>query len=487
MPLEQELESPPQDAALRSTESDSPGLASSTLRELLRVAVPLIISSGSQSLMHVIDRIFLTWHSVDAVAASLPSGMLYWAVLSFPFGTAVYTNTFVAQYTGSGKPDRVTASLWQGVRFALIAGLLLSCCGMFAKQMLSWTGHTGPVGRMEAEYFSASCYGALPALLSVVLSAFFGGRGRTMVIMYVHIITSIINGFFDYALIFGVGPFPAMGIAGAAWGTNIANVVACLLFGWLSVKAMRSEGYPVWETWRFDRELTLRMLRFGLPTGFQYLVDVGAFLVFTVFVGRLGTTELAATTIAFNLNSMAFIPMFGLGTAVLTVVGRRIGEKRKDEAARTAWCGFGVATVYMGVFIILYLTTPHLMLLPYAASSNPAEFNAVQPLVVTLLRFVALYSFFDAMAIVFGSAIRGAGDSQFSLWWTFGTSWALMVLPTWYAAEHGTANLLNCWWAASIYIMVLGLGFLARFLHGKWRTMTVMGHDHEAAPVHVVG
>jgi MATE family multidrug resistance protein len=127
------------------------------------------------------------------------------------------------------------------------------------------------------------------------------------------------------------------------------------------------------------------------------------------------------------------------------------------------------------------------MLLPYAASSNPAEFNAVKPLVVTLLRFVSLYSFFDAMAIVFGSAIRGAGDSQFSLWWTFGTSWTLMVLPTWYAAEQGAGSLLTCWWAASIYIMVLGLGFLARFLAGRWRTMSVMGRDHETAAVHVAG
>ena len=477
MQLEQELESPAQDAAPRSTETDSPGIASSTLRELLRVAVPLIISSGSQSLMHVIDRIFLTWHSVDAVAASLPSGMLYWAVLSFPFGTAVYTNTFVAQYTGSGQPDRVTASLWQGVRFALIAGLLLSCCGPFAHADAEldrplrpasggWKPSTSPpAATARCRRCCRSC--------SRRSSAVADGP---MVIMYVHIVTSIINGFFDYALIFGAGPFPAMGIAGAAWGTNIANVVACGLFGWLSLAAMRSEGYPVWETWRFDRELTLRMLRFGLPTGFQYLVDVGAFLLFTVYVGRLGTTELAATTIAFNLNSMAFIPMFGLGTAVLTVVGRRIGERRQDEAARTAWCGFGVASVYMGVFIVLYLTTPHLMLLPYAAASDPAEFDAVRPLVVTLLRFVALYSFFDAMAIVFGSAIRGAGDSQFSLWWTFGASWAADGPADLVGRRNGRRE--------SPALLVGGLGLhhgagssdsCCGFCAARWRTMSVIG------------
>src|SRR5205814_1173351 len=111
-----------------------------------------------------------------------------------------------------------------------------------------------------------------------------------------------------------------------------------------------------------------------------------------------------------------------------------------DAAARTTWCAFAVASAYMGVFIVLYLALPHLMLVPYA-SEDPAklaEFDKVRPIVVVLLRFVALYSYFDAMAIVFGSAIRGAGDSQFSLWWTFAASWTLMVLPSWLIVRYGS-------------------------------------------------
>ncbi|MFO1094248.1 MAG: MATE family efflux transporter [Planctomycetaceae bacterium] len=460
-----------------------PDSFSGTLRELLRVAVPLIVSSGSQSLMHVTDRIFLTRSSVDAVAASLPAGVLFWAILSLPFGTAVYTNTFVAQYTGAGKPERVAAALWQGVRFAILCGLLLACCGPFASQLLSWTGHSGRVAQIEVQYFSICCYGGLPALLSIVCSSFFSGRGRTIVVMWVNMGAAALNAVLAYLLIFGVGPFPEYGIAGAAWATNIANCCTCTLFAGLAGYAMLQEGYPLWQSWRFDRELTLRMLRYGLPTGVQYLVDVGAFLLFTVLIGRLGTSELAATTIAFNLNSLAFVPMFGLGTAVLTVVGRRMGERRIDAAARTTWCAFAVASAYMGVFIVLYLALPHLMLLPYA-SDDPAklaEFEKVRPLVVHLLRFVALYSYFDAMAIVFGSAIRGAGDSRFSLLWTFAASWTLMVLPAWLVVRYGSGQLLHCWWAVSVYIMVLGVGFLLRFRTGRWRTMSVIERDSSEA------
>lgn len=454
--------------------------ASDTLRELLRVAIPLIVSSGSQSLMHVIDRIFLTWWSVDAVAASLPSGVLYWAILSLPFGTAVYTNTFVAQYTGAGKPERVAASLWQGFHFAVLCGVLLGLCAPAAPLLLSWTGHAGAVGQMEVEYFSILTYGGLPALLAIVCSSFFSGQGRTVVVMWVNIAAALLNLGLDYVLIFGAGPIPEMGIGGAAWATNAANVFSCLAFCLLAGYAMLHEGYPLWKTWRFDRELTRRMLRFGLPTGVQHLVDVGAFLMFVVFVGRLGTTELAATTIAFNLNSMAFIPMFGLGTAVMTVVGRKMGEGRPDLASKSTVCGFWVASCYMGVFIALYLLAPRLMLMPYAASSDATEFADVEQLVVMLLRFVALYSYFDAMVIVFGSAIRGAGDSQFSLWWSFGTGWTLMVLPCWLLVR-ADASLASCWWTVSAFIMVQGIGFLLRFLGGRWRTMSVIERDAVAA------
>lgn len=450
-----------------------------TLRELLRVAVPLIVSSGSQSLIHVIDRIILARWSVDAVAAAMPAGILFWSLLSLPFGTAVYVNTFVAQYTGAGQKERVSASLWQGTYFALICGSLLACCGPLAPWLLSWTGHTGAVLQMEIDYFSVLSYGALPALLTVVFSAYFSGRGRTVVVMCVNIGAAVINGVLDILFVFGAGPIPAMGVKGAAWATDIANVFSCLAFAVLVVYAMRAEGYPVWRARRFDRELSWRMLRYGLPTGVQFLVDVGAFLLFVVFVGRLGTVQLAATTIAFNLNSMAFIPMYGMGTGILTLVGRRIGEKRPDQAARTTWLGLKVSAVYMSACGVIYLFLPHLLLIPYV-SKDPAAFAEVEPMVVVLLRFVTLYLFFDAMAIVFGSAIRGAGDSQFSLWWTFALSWLLMVLPTYLAIRLGQGGLYACWTAATVYITVLGIGFLWRFKAGKWREMSVI----ESAPAH---
>jgi MATE family multidrug resistance protein len=155
-------------------------------------------------------------------------------------------------------------------------------------------------------------------------------------------------------------------------------------------------------------------------------------------------------------------------------VGIRIGEGRPALAARTTWIAFALASVYMAVFAAVYVLLPNVMLAAYAAHSSAEDFDRIRGLVTLLLRFVAFYSFFDAMAIVFGSAVRGAGDTRFSLILLAGSAWTLMVLPTAVACIFFESNLVVCWTACSVYVMVMGVGFLLRFLTGRWKSMRVI-------------
>ena len=201
------------------------------------------------------------------------------------------------------------------------------------------------------------------------------------------------------------------------------------------------------------------------------------FAVFIGLVGKLGKLELSATNLAFNLNSLAFIPMMGLSTAVMTLVGQRIGEREPELAVRTTWVAFLVSTLYMAMWAVLFLFAPGAVIAPYAAFAEIESYAELRPLVATLLRFVVLYSFFDAMVIVFGAAVRGAGDTRFSLWFSFAAAWLLMVLPVYLASRAGTLSLTMAWWVVSLYIFVLGIGFLLRFLYGKWKSMSVIELD----------
>jgi multidrug resistance protein, MATE family len=447
-------------------------------RELLYVAVPLILSSGSVSLMHVVDRVFLAWHSEEATAAVLPAGLLHFTLASVAFGIANYVNTFVAQYEGADRKDRVAAAVWQGVYLTLIAGIVMAFCAPLAGPLFRLIDHGPLVQKLEADYFAVLCLGTLPMIGASVLSCFYSGRGRTVVVMLVNMVAAVINIGLDYVLIFGLGPIPELGIVGAAIATIAANVGSVALYCWLMFRGAAAEEYQIWQHRRFDRELFARLIRYGMPNGIMYFIDLTAFSFFILLIGQTGRTELAATNLAFNLNSLAFIPMMGVGTAVMTLVGTRIGEGRPDLAVRTTWTAFTLAGGYMLLFAGIYVLLPDVILYPYAAHTRIENFDVVRDHVVFLLRFVAVYSFFDAMVIVFGSAVRGAGDTRFSMLFGFLCGWLIMVVPTFVVWNYSGANLTVGWVTCTAYIIVLGIGFMIRFQGGHWKTMRVI----EAAP-----
>lgn len=206
-------------------------------------------------------------------------------------------------------------------------------------------------------------------------------------------------------------------------------------------------------------------------------LDVAGFTAFIMIIGWIGPSELAASNIAFNLNSLAFTPVIGVGIAVSTLVGKRIGEGRPELAAKSTWNGFFLAGGIMVACGILYILFPQVLLKPYALYADDQDFSETRDIVIVLLRFVALYSFFDAMAIVFGSAIRAAGDTVFSMVITCTSAWGLLVIPTYLTWKFYKPDLLLSWIWCSLYVIVLGFAFLARFLGGRWKTMSIIEHD----------
>jgi MATE family multidrug resistance protein len=429
--------------------------------------------------MYIVDRILLTWYSHDALAAALPAGLLFWALLSLPYGVAQYVNTFVAQYEGSGRKERVAASVWQGAFFAVLSGGLLSLAAPLGAPLFAWIGHEEAVSQLETEYFFWLAIGAIPALLTTSLSCFFSGRGETLTVSLVNIGGVVSNVVLDSLLIFGPGPFPRLGVMGAAIATDLSSVVCVLIYLILLLRPAIRRDYSILRACRPDLRLFRRMMRYGLPSGYNIFVDVAGFTVFIMIVGWIGKRELAATNIAFNLNTLAFIPVLGMSIAVSTLVGQRIGEGRPEIAAKSARRGFLVSGAYMLLFGLIYIGLPDLLILPYAQHTDAAgpdavPFAEIRSVSIVLLRFVALYSFFDAMAIVFGSAVRAAGDTVFSMLYTLFCSTVLLVLPTYLVWKLHGPNLIWSWVFCSAYVIAMGLGFLARFAQGKWKSMRVI-------------
>ncbi len=443
-------------------------------RELLVMAVPLILSTSAWSIQHFVDRMFLAWYSPQAVAAVMPAGLVSFALSTVFAGTAGYVSTFVAQYHGAGRMHRIGPSIWQGLYVSLVGGALLMASAALARPLFDLVGHEPGVREGEIAYFRIVSLGSLFPLAAGALSSFFSGRGENWPIAAVNGLATLVNCGLNWLLIFGNGGFPEMGIEGAAAATVAAGSVSFAAYAVLVFRRANDERYHTLRAWRLEPALFGRVLRFGVPSGVQFFLDTAGFTAFLLMLGRIGTTELAATTIAFNINTLAFMPMIGCGIAVSVLVGQYLGEDRPDLAERSAYSGFRVTMLYMGTIAAAYVLAPDLFLAPFAARADAASFAAIGATVRVLLRFVALYSIFDTMTIIFSSAVKGAGDTRFVMVAIGGLSICGLVVPSWIALIVLRANLMAGWIIVTFYISTLGLVFFLRFVSGRWRAMRVI-------------
>ncbi len=450
--------------------------------EVLRIALPLIVSTATWSVQHFVDRMFLTWYSPEAIAAAMPAGILNFNITCIFIGTASYVGTFVAQYYGAKQYEQCGASLWQGIYIALMGGVILVMLIPLADLIFRYIGHAPEIQECERVYFKILCYGAAPVIASSAVSAFFAGLGRTRPVMWVNIFVTLVNLMLDWLLIFGHWGFPEMGIAGAGIATVSAFCFNILVYFMLIFRSLYSKKYATIKGWRFDRQLFTRLIRFGLPSGVHLFIDIAGFTVFILLIGRLGTVSLAATNIALNINTLAFMPMIGMGIAISVLVGQRLGENRPELAERATYSTFHLTFFYMTTIALLYVVWPDLFMAPFAAQSDPTQFAPIRELTVVLLRFVALYSIFDAMNIIFASAIKGAGDTRFVMFMIVALSISVVILPSYAAIVYLSMGIYSGWAFVTAYIIVLGMVFFFRFLNGKWKSMRVIEASAVAVP-----
>ena len=448
-------------------------------REVLVIAIPLILSTATWSIQHFVDRMFLTWYSPEAIAAAMPAGMLNFSMTSIFMGTAGYLSTFVAQYYGAKRYHRIGPVLWQGVYVSLLGGFVIVCAIPFAEPVFRLVGHSPLVQQDEVAYFQILCLGGGAYSASYALSGFFSGRGKTWPVLWVNAVTTVVNLVLDYALIFGHWGFPELGIRGAGIATVVAGVFSLLMFFALLCSGSNNDTFHTIKGWRLERDLFVRLLRYGSPSGVQFFLEMAGFTAFVLLVGRLGITSLAATNIAFNINTLAFMPMIGCGIAVSVLVAQYLGGDKPDRAESVVYSGFHLTLIYMISIAAAYVLVPDVFVAPFALRADPGEFSEIYGYSIILLRFVAVYSVFDTLNIIFCSAIKGAGDTRYVMLITVMLSVFLLIVPVYLAVVIFEFGLMVAWVFATAYIILLGLIFYFRFLGGKWKTMRVIERREE--------
>jgi MATE family multidrug resistance protein len=444
-------------------------------RQVLAISLPLVASMGSITLMHFTDRMFLANYSVDAITAVLPAGIASFTSISFFMGVANYTNAFVAQYTGARAFTRVGAALWQGIYFSIMAAVLLASLVFVSGELFDLIGHSPHIRSLEVKYFNILTLGAGLVVLGSAMACFYTGRGLTRTVMLVHMAGASVNIPLDYCLINGIGPFPELGIVGAAIATVTASATIVLILSLLILSPRNRVLFKTWERRALDRELFGRLMRFGLPSGMQFFLEIFGFTFFIQMLGRLGDLELAASNIVLSIETLSFLPMVGFHIGTATLVGQAIGRGCPEEGVYSTISALHITLGYMMLIAAIFVFTPEPLLYLFKASHHsPEQYAGIMDLGVILMKFVAVFCFFDALNLIFSGAIKGAGDTRFIMWTIAALSLGVMIIPVYIAIEVIDAGIYTAWALATCYGCALGLAFMLRYRQGKWKKMRVI-------------
>ena len=463
-------------------------------REVLKIAIPMIISSGAWAIMTFADRVMLTWYSDNtaalfadapsgsavsvgsATAAAAAAGSLVFVVTSLPFGIVMLVTTFVAQYFGAGKHHRIGPIVWQGIFFSMAVTPLYLLAKPLFMAVFYKLGHDPVLLVLEERYLHYALFGIGAMVGGESVAAFFIGRGKTHTVMVVNVTGVSLNILLNYLMIFGKWGMPEMGVGGAALATALCTWLRFLtFFSLIFVASGKRDPFGFIAGCRLDLSLMHQLMRFGLPSGLEFFLENAGFGAFILLMGTISAQAMAATSIAFSLNGLSFLPLIGMGIAVMSMVGRYLGENKPELAQRATLTALTLGTITNVFFVILYVFFPDQLLYAFLKFGDPVEFVPLRDMAVMILRFVAIYLLFDGINIIFMSAIKGAGDTMFLLLITLVMS-PMLPIACAIALACGF-GLFTCWLIVTIWICVFAVCFCVRFWQGTWKTKRVIEPD----------
>jgi MATE family multidrug resistance protein len=443
------------------------------VREMLAIALPMVISHACDTVMIFTDRLFMARIDPELMNAVMGGGLTSFMLMSFFIGLIGFTTALTAQYLGAKRKNACGVVLTQAVIMSIAAYplilLLRPAAYWFFRAMGVGPGQIGP----QTAYFNILVYGAIIGLLRIALSSFFSGIGRTRIVMIASFSTMLANVGLNYILIYGKLGFPAMGIRGAAYGTVLGGIVGLLILAWAYLRRNNRKEFSLERSFRFDRIVFAKLMRFGSPAGLEMGLNILAFNTIVMMFHSRGPVTATAATVVFNWDLVSFVPLIGIEIGVTSLVGRFMGAGKPDKAHKAVMSGLKLGLVYSALIFALFVGfTGHLVDL-FRPVEAGVVFAQAAPTAVAMVRIASVYVLVEAVLCVFIGALRGAGDTHWAmrmsvtLHWMMAATLAVILRFLHLSPEAG--------WAAMVFLFLVfsGLVFL-RYREGKWRAMRIV-------------
>lgn len=445
------------------------------MRRLLGLAWPVVLARSSQSVIGFCDALMVASLGEAALAATTMGALNAFFLVILPMGMVYIVQSFASQLQGKGDITGARRYGWYGLIASGLVGLLAIACAPFTEPVLGLLGHKPDVHTLMAEYITIRLFGVAAGLGIEALGTWYAGMGNTRLQMIAGMVAMVVNVFLNWVLIYGHLGAPAMGVRGAA----LASVIAM----WVSFALLAALFVRQWGTERVRGPLALRgaemlrMLRFGIPNGVNWFLEFAAFLLFlNVVVADLGTVALAAMTVVIQINSVSFMPAFGLASAGAILAGQAIGANRRDLVPLIVRRTMTATAIWQVSVGMVYLVIPGLLMSLF----EPPTANATAMLAVgtTLLAISSAWQLFDAVAMTLSETLRAAGDTAWSMWARLGLAWVVFVpssLIAVYVFDGGPVAAILC---MAAYIAILAVALAWRFYVSRaWQNIDLTGSE----------
>lgn len=455
-------------------------LKGSLKRSVILLALPVVARMFLQMLVGVADLAMVGRISPAAISAVGLGNQVF--ILSTAVLTAftVGTTALVARMVGARKPEQAREYARQSLVVTFAAGIVLGSLVFIGaeyimKFMLIASESPDPdIVRLGTTYLRIVAAAEPLTFIMMNCHAILQGAGNMKTPLYIMAFANILNVVFDYLLIFGIGIFPELGVAGAAIATsgskNIAAIIGLIyLFSKASPIRLR-----LGDSYRPKKARIMEIMDIGLPSAGEQLVRSSGQFVFSMLVAGLGPIAIAANQIIMKSMSMSFMPGIGFGHAATTLIGQNLGARQPERAEKSGYLACKMAAVFMSCVGVCFYFFSHQIAGFFTADT------AVQLAAGDNLKILAISQPFLAYVMVLAGALRGAGDTKFVMYVTLVGTWGSRVLMGWFLGIYLGLGLRGVWIAMVLDNLTRAAMMIVRYRGGMWKTIRVRAEANTA-------
>ena len=436
-------------------------------RAIALLAIPMVLEMLAQSLFGIVDVFFVGQLGPAAVAAVGMIDTLMVIIYTVGMGLAMAATAMVARRIGEQDPTAASLTAFQVLALGLVISVPVALLGIFyTPDLMRLMGATEDVIEVGAPYGTIIFGFNFLILFLFIINATFRGAGDAVMAMMVLWLANLINIALDPALIFGWGPFPELGIRGAAIATCIGRGTGVLFQLYLLFKGHGRIKLMV-SSLKLRLDIIRRVAFVALPATIQYFIGSASWIFIFWIIARFGTDAVAGYTIAIRIFIFALLPSWGMGNAAATLVGQNLGANKPDRAEKSVWITARTNMIFLGIVALLIFINAYPLVEVFSDVQAVVEFGA------NCLRIVCVTYIFFAYGMVTVQAFNGAGDTQTPTWINLISYWVLQIPLAYFLSQPFGMGANGVFTAIAIAQAALALISVIWFRRGTWKQKAV--------------